>query len=256
MIVITMILTISVSFSSVTAKGIGSISVTSAFDEKPRNPIELAVLGQGIDDVAGGVIEFEFDEKIVKLENTSVGEDLQSADFLVYDNLADKNRPKDTVTVAFASSEGVAINGVLLSLSFELIRLNGETPIKIKRVELFDQQGGKIFVQTHNGAIQPFEGNESKAEQPVTGNKDWKVAFNVPLRPSSINKQTVYVINNRTKERVPVQIGLQSNQTELIVKAPNGGYLTGDYSLYVTDQVTSKGNKSLKKAVKMSFSTK
>lgn len=249
-----MALLVSLSFfmSPTHAKGPGSISITSSYDEKPRTPINLAVLVQGIDRLAGGMIEIEFDESIVQLKNISDGDLLQSAQFLQYNNLAAADRPKGTVTISFAAEKGIKADGMLLDLSFQLLRLNGETPIKIKEIALYDEQDNKVYVNVQNGSIQPFKGKESKKDKPVVSDKDWKIAFNVPVQASSINKHTVFILNNRTKEHMPVKLVL--NGKELIVQAPSGGYLPGDYTLYVSDQAKSPGGRPLKEPVKMVFS--
>jgi hypothetical protein len=230
------------------------VSVTSAYDEGVRKPIDIAVMIQGAGQLTGGVVELQFDEDVSRLKNISAGDVLNSGSFIVFDNLADEERSKGTVKVSFAGAEEVSEDGILINLEFELWQRNGETPIEIKNIELYDKSLNEMNVAVNDGEIGSFKGKSQKKEGSVSGEKDWTISFSSQIHPSSVNRHTIYVVNQRTNEKLPVKLVLSNDRKSLQVQSPGSGYASGDYILYVSNHAKSPGGIPLKEAVKMEFS--
>ena len=85
-----------------------------------------------------------------------------------------------------------------------------------------------------------------------TGNFVWRVRFNIPLGPHTVNKETMYVTNSQIQK-------LQSyirydTKNEIIEVEPLEPYSTNEYYfLTITKNVKSRGGQSLKEPVQIKF---
>ena len=85
-----------------------------------------------------------------------------------------------------------------------------------------------------------------------TGNFVWRVRFNFPLDPHTVNKDTMYVTNSQNQK-------LQScirydTKNEIIEVEPLEPYSTNEYYfLTITRSVKSRGGQSLKEPVQIKF---
>ena len=94
----------------------------------------------------------------------------------------------------------------------------------------------------------PFEPRTS-----ISADKDWKINFNFPVMPSSINTQNIYV-TDIYNYREDIQVMPDTDAKTVIIKAPAYGYLPGQtYNLYVSSGIRSFDNKPLKQPVSMQF---
>jgi len=85
-------------------------------------------------------------------------------------------------------------------------------------------------------------------------NKVWRVTFNMALDPESVNDASVYVVDSENK-RVDIQLKLtDDNKTIEIIPVENYEY-DEFYSIFITSQVKSCTNKSLKEPVRVIFNT-
>ena len=85
-----------------------------------------------------------------------------------------------------------------------------------------------------------------------TGNFLWKIKFNVPLDPKTVNKDTMYVTNSQN-QRLGAYIRYDT-KNEIIEVEPLEAYATNElYALTITTDVKSKGGQSLKEPVQIRF---
>lgn len=99
------------------------------------------------------------------------------------------------------------------------------------------------------------EGLEGKVQQDLkfkTGNFLWKVKFNVPLDPKTVNNVNLYVT---TETLSPLKTAIRYNSLENIVEVePLEPYAQDEvYILNVTTKVTSLAGKALKEPQQVRF---
>ncbi len=99
------------------------------------------------------------------------------------------------------------------------------------------------------------ENLSSKVKQNLkfkTGNFIWRIKFNIPLDPKTVNKDTMYVLNS-SNQRLRTFIKYDVEK-ELIEVEPLEPYATNEYyHLVISKSVKSKGGQSLKEPVKIKF---
>ncbi len=85
-----------------------------------------------------------------------------------------------------------------------------------------------------------------------TGNFVWKVRFNIPLDPHTVNKNTMYVTNSQNNK---LQTSIWYNIKEEVIEIePLEPYSTNEqYTLTISTDVHSKGGQSLKEPVRIKF---
>jgi len=85
-----------------------------------------------------------------------------------------------------------------------------------------------------------------------TGNFIWRVRFNIPLDPKTVNSNTMYVVNSENKKlRSNIKYDIETGQIEV---EPLEAYSTNEYyHLIITTNVKSKGGQSLKEPVTLKF---
>lgn len=85
-----------------------------------------------------------------------------------------------------------------------------------------------------------------------TGNFVWRVRFNIPLDPKTVNKDTMYVANSQN-QKLKTYIKYDTQQ-EIIEVEPLEPYATNEYYyLTITTAVKSKGGQSLPEPVQVKF---
>lgn len=85
-----------------------------------------------------------------------------------------------------------------------------------------------------------------------TGNFVWRVRFNIPLDPKTVNKDTMYVANSQN-QKLKTYIKYDT-QNEIIEVEPLEPYSTNEYYyLTITTNVKSKGGQSLSEPVQVKF---
>lgn len=85
-----------------------------------------------------------------------------------------------------------------------------------------------------------------------TGNFVWRVRFNIPLDPKTVNKETMYVTNSQN-QRLQTYIKYDV-KNEIIEIEPLEAYSTNEYyTLVITTNVKSKGGQSLNEPVSIKF---
>ncbi len=96
-----------------------------------------------------------------------------------------------------------------------------------------------------------YADKELKLQRNVSLDKIWTIIFNKNVDVSSINENTVYILDNK-ENKISLEYNVEDNKVELKYKQ---GYLSNtQYTIYVTDQVSSE-NQKLKEKVKKSFKT-
>lgn len=85
-----------------------------------------------------------------------------------------------------------------------------------------------------------------------TGNFVWRVKFNIPLDPKTVNKETMYVTDSQN-HRLNTYIRYDRENEQIEVE-PLEPYATSEqYSLVITTNVKSRGGQSLPEPVSIKF---
>lgn len=83
--------------------------------------------------------------------------------------------------------------------------------------------------------------------------KIWTVKFNKSVDPSSINSDSIYVIDEKGTKKAS-SLSLTSSNKHILVSAPAEGYEYGSsYTLHITDKIKDTEGKSLSKYVQKKF---
>lgn len=85
-----------------------------------------------------------------------------------------------------------------------------------------------------------------------TGNFVWKVQFNIPLDPKTVNKDTMYVVNS-LNQRLNVYIRYNKEQEYIEIEPMEAYSINEYYTLMITTDVKSKGGQSLREPVSLKF---
>lgn len=98
-------------------------------------------------------------------------------------------------------------------------------------------------------------GMENKVRQSLkfrTGNFVWKIRFNIPLDPASVNNRNLYVTSDSL---VPLKTAIRYNSLDNEIEIePLEPYAKNEsYILNVTTNVLSQGGNPLKKPVQIQF---
>ncbi|SFR61964.1 Ig-like domain-containing protein [Anaeromicropila populeti] len=98
-------------------------------------------------------------------------------------------------------------------------------------------------------------GMEEKVKQNIrfrTPNFIWRVKFNTPLDPATVNNQNLYVTTlNKTPLKTSIRYNTTTNEIEV---EPLEHYSENEsYLLNVTTKVKSKGGQTLKKPIQIQF---
>lgn len=85
-----------------------------------------------------------------------------------------------------------------------------------------------------------------------TGNFVWRVRFNTPLNPKTVNNSTMYVTNSQNQKlHTHIRYDIQN---ELIEIEPLEPYAPNEYyNLIISADVKSKGGQTLKEPVQIKF---
>lgn len=85
-----------------------------------------------------------------------------------------------------------------------------------------------------------------------TGDFIWKVKFNIPLDPRTVNNNTMYVANmSNVPLKTSIHYDMVNNQIEIEPLEPYTA--TDSYYLNITTQVASKGGQNLKAPIQVQF---
>lgn len=85
-----------------------------------------------------------------------------------------------------------------------------------------------------------------------TGNFVWRVKFNTPLDPASINKESMY-ITDLDGTRRPAAILYDATKNQIEVEPINAYAQDVYYKLHITTKVKSKGGQHLKDPIELKF---
>lgn len=85
-----------------------------------------------------------------------------------------------------------------------------------------------------------------------TGKFIWRVVFNIPLNPASVNNSNLMVYNSQNA-LIETHISYNSELHAIEVE-PKEAYSSGEtYTLHITNMVESKGGQKLKTPVDLEF---
>lgn len=106
-----------------------------------------------------------------------------------------------------------------------------------------------ITIESVTGGV----GNHVKQDLKYkTGNFIWRVKFNTPLNPSSVNNQNLYVTN---ASGAPLKTNIRYDSVNNYIEVePLEAYSTNEsYTLHITNNVSSKKGKRLQNEITIQF---
>ncbi len=123
----------------------------------------------------------------------------------------------------------------------------------LRRIEEMEKKEKESVKRLDHQTIQKISGNKVKQDLRFkTGNFVWRVRFNIPLDPHTVNKDTMYVTNSQNQKlRSYIRY---DTKNEIIEVEPLEPYSTNEYYfLTITKNVKSRGGQSLKEPVQIKF---
>lgn len=94
------------------------------------------------------------------------------------------------------------------------------------------------------------------AAEEVSPNKKWTITFNTPLSSDSIHSNSIYVINNHTKDKVPnIHLSLSKNNRKVILEPTLPLAPETSYTIHITKSVRSRAGQPLMEPITYSFET-
>lgn len=85
-----------------------------------------------------------------------------------------------------------------------------------------------------------------------TGNFVWKVQFNIPLDPKTVNNNTMYITNSQN-QKLRSYINYNMEKGFIEIEGIEAYATSEQYTLHITTAVHSKGGQSLKEPVQIKF---
>ncbi|MFZ3101225.1 MAG: hypothetical protein WA131_10590 [Desulfitobacteriaceae bacterium] len=82
-------------------------------------------------------------------------------------------------------------------------------------------------------------------------NKVWTISFTVPLLSTSVNNNTIYVLDSKLA-KIATTVKLSADALSAVV-IPAVAYTAGDYSLYITNGITSQTRVKLVEQIMVPF---
>lgn len=102
--------------------------------------------------------------------------------------------------------------------------------------------------------IESTSGLDSDVRQSMkfkTGNFVWRIRFNIPLDPRTVNSQNMYVTGNEGMLKVNITYDSSRNEVQIEPLEP---YAKEEvYTLHITKKVASRGKKNLKEEIEVKF---
>lgn len=230
-----------------------TLSVSSSYIEQRGRTVTVGVFVDGADQLAGGTFELMFDPDVVQALELRKGDMLGQSLFV--ENMNDS--AQGSIKVAWASADRLESSGTVIELDFRLLHRNRKmaTDILMKNTELYDVEGKKIEINVLNGDIKPFKGDTKQKRDNISANKTWTINFDTAMKVKTLNKHTVYIIDNRTSEKVKTVVIPSSDKRSVQVK-PVGNYSAGTYTIIITEQAQSINSHPLAEPVKLEFTVR
>jgi len=122
----------------------------------------------------------------------------------------------------------------------------------------FYYSNGTVYRHATGISLINVNNYQTTVTMPVGKSYPWKIKFSDEVLSTQELSQHVYVTENTggssTKERIPVTPTINQADKKLIeVAAPTGGYLPGNYTLWIKNSLKSVQGTPLKELVKMKF---
>lgn len=84
-----------------------------------------------------------------------------------------------------------------------------------------------------------------------TGKFVWRIRFNIPLDPRTVNSNNMYVTSGNGM--LKVNISYDSSKNEVQIEPLEAYAKDEDYTLHITKKVASRGQKRLKEEIEVKF---
>ncbi len=173
--------------------------------------------------------------------------------FMCESNL--EKAPAGQIAAAWPNDTGASGSGILLEITFRLLKQGGETAFTIDKLALWDEQLNAIEATKNAGRVSSFQGTTLPTQKNIAPEKEWTVKFNIAIKPASIAENTIYIINNNTKKRIQTSTSVSVDSKTVTIK-PLTAYEPGSYTLIITEKIKSTNGAALKEPVRMIFEVK
>lgn len=118
---------------------------------------------------------------------------------------------------------------------FELLSLQGDYRLAVHEKTLLNDS--HIFTLNNDGYATLYTLPVDEASL-YSAHKTWEITFNDVVDATTINAQTITVVNDQGHAQ---HVKLRTNNNIVYVDAPSDGYVSGHYTLYVTNVMSNDG---------------
>ena len=214
----------------VQAKEDSLIGVSTLYEEKRGAIVDLGVFIQSNENIAGGSLKLVYDKTKLDVRKVELGDQLTN--YLTSYNFSEPG----TIALEWAKAAGKNLDGTLLIINARLLNASETIDLRLKDVQLYNDDLSEVDVQTLDGQIKPFKGTKKAHDVKVNGNKEWTIELNKDFNPATINRHTIFVKDYRGNL---IDVNIQKiNQHSFKIK-PKANYLRGNYTLDISEQVRS-----------------
>lgn len=225
------------------------LGVSTVYKES-TGTVEFVVFIHSDEKVAGGSFDLVYDETLLSVSKSNV----KTSDLLSTQLVSVNSETKGKISAAWGQVTGMQIKGDLLTIkgSVSTAGKGKNIPLKLKNVEIINENGKKVSVKVVNGAIKPFDGEVITHSSDVSVNKeDWTIHLNTPYLEGTLNEHAVTMKRGTTT--VPISIEKVNSTTFKVI--PLTQYSKTKYTLEITEQLTSNQGSQLQ-PVRFEFTVK
>lgn len=225
------------------------VGVSSVYTER-TGTFNVSVYIESEEPIAAGSFDIQYDPLLLTVQESRVAFGPALANLPMTSlNGADAGK----LSIAWAQLDGKKMQGTILELPARVITAGvGETiELNLRNVQLFNNKGEKIAVQSFSGQIKPFDGEEKEHPNRVGVDKEWKIQLSAPYNPATLNEHTVIVKRGTSTVGEEIIITPLTNRS-FSVKAKDQ-FLRGKHTLEITDQLRSSNGNQLKEPVRHIF---
>lgn len=220
------------------------VGAATVYEGQRGRTVKVNLYIHGSEKIAGGSLNLLYDKSALTIQKVELGDSLTDYMSSVNEDQAGK------VSLTWAKAVGQMQEGTLLTITARLAKPDETIALDLQDVQLFSENFSSITVETFDGAVKPFKGEAKKHESKVKRDKEWNIRLNKAFNLATVNKHTVLVKDSRGNE-IAVNINMRNSETFTV--SPKSNYVSGTYTLEITEQVQALNGTKLKQPVRYEF---
>ena len=224
------------------------VGVTTIYEDRRGAVFNVEIYAKNLQHMPSGQLKLEFDPSVIQMRDLKKGELLQP--FLYEENLT--RASEGEIQAAWAGASGVSGEGPLLTIEFRLLTRDAKSALTLSNVRLFDDHPREIRPFVLSGDVKPFNGKTENRQSPtVPPTKEWTVTVSTKLARESINRNTIFVLD-QSGNKVRTNTTLTQSGSAIKI-TPAQPYPKGTYTLVITDQLRAQNGGKLNEPKRMTF---